>query len=170
MSLSAGAMAVEALLFASAEPLELDALATVMGQSPEAALEAVEELDAHLRTARHGLRVQRLATTLQLVTAPEVGPLVARLQGTPRQTRLSAAALDTLAIIAYRQPITRQAVEAIRGVNSEHVLQVLINLGLVEETGRAASIGRPVLYGTTRVFLHSSGLTSLDDLPPLPEE
>jgi segregation and condensation protein B len=170
MSLSGSATAVEAILFASGEPLEVATLCTVIGLPQEAVLEAVEELDAHLRTAGHGLRVQRQDMTLQLVTAPEVGPLVARLQGAPRQTRLSAAALDTLAIIAYRQPITRQGIEAIRGVNSEHVLQVLINLGLVEETGRAASIGRPVLYGTTRVFLHTSGLTSLDDLPPLPEE
>src|SRR5271166_2231675 len=98
MSLSASATALEALLFASGDPLELATLSMVIGLSQEAVLEAVDELDAHLRTARHGLRVQRQDATLQLVTAPEVGPLVARLQGSPRQTRLSAAALDTLAI------------------------------------------------------------------------
>jgi segregation and condensation protein B len=170
MTLSSAGSSIEALLFASAEPLELTAIASLLGMSPDQALEAVQELDAHLRMARHGLRVQRLGTVFQLVTAPEAGPLVAKLQSTPRQAKLSAAALDTLAIIAYRQPITRQQIEAIRGVNSDHVLQVLSNLGLIEETGRADSIGRPVLYGTTRVFLHTYGLTSLDDLPVLRDE
>jgi segregation and condensation protein B len=150
--------------------MDLDSLAALLDLSREQTLGIVEELDAHLRVERHGIRVLRQDRIFQLVTTPETGSLVARLQGAPRQTKLSAAALDTLAIIAYRQPITRQGIEAIRGVNSDRVLQVLINLGLIEETGRADGIGRPLLYGTTRAFLHAAGLTSMDDLPPLPED
>jgi segregation and condensation protein B len=130
--------------------------------------ELLDALDTHYRATGHGLRLQRHDGLTKLVTAPETSPAVARFLGQDRTVGLSAAALDTLAIVAYRQPITRSAVEAIRGVGSEHVLTVLLNLGLIEEIGRADSIGRPVIFGTTSAFLESLGLTSLDELPPLP--
>jgi segregation and condensation protein B len=158
---------LEALLFVSPEPADLEALgraSALDGAQVEAALEALAE---HYESQGHGIRLERSRAGVRLVTAPDMGAAIARFQGLDRPSRLSAAALDALAIVAYRQPITRSGVEAIRGVSSEHVLAVLQNLGLVEEIGRADSIGRPMLYGTTPAFLESAGLTSLAELPPL---
>ncbi len=117
--------------------------------------------------AEAGVRLLRLDDRVQLVTAPEAAPYIRRFLGLERTVRLSPAALETLAIIAYRQPITRPAIEALRGVDCGGVLQTLLNLGLIEERGRAPSPGRPILYGTTPDFLRHFGLQSLDDLPPL---
>ena len=104
---------------------------------------------------------------MQLVTAPEVAEDVRRFLGLSGSARLSTAALETLAIIAYRQPITRAEIEAIRGVNCDGVLRTLLAKGLIEEVGRAEGPGRPILYGTTMLFLQHFGLRSLADLPPL---
>ena len=144
---------LEALMFVSPDGLEHAALARAMGIELARIEPLLESLDAHYRATGHGIRVQRSGPLARLVTAPETGAAVARLTGDDRTPRLSAAALDTLAIVAYRQPVTRATVEGIRGVGSDHVLAVLLNLGLIEEVGRAESIGRPVLYGTSATFL-----------------
>ncbi|NPA27099.1 MAG: SMC-Scp complex subunit ScpB [Chloroflexi bacterium] len=161
-SLDAG---VEALLFAAGEGVPVERLARVLGVSLdqlEAGLLMLEE-----RLQDRGIRLQRHGDTVRLVTAAEWSPWVRRLLGLEAQARLSRAALETLAIIAYRQPITRPEIDAIRGVNSEGVLRSLLEKGLIQELGRADAPGRPILYGTTEAFLQHFGLTSLEQLPPL---
>lgn len=158
---------IEALLFVSSEPIAVDELAGAAGLPEEHVMQALVELETMYVTTGRGIRLERNAGTVRLVSAPEAGPAIARLQGRDRPAKLSTAALDALAIVAYRQPVTRAVVESIRGVSSEHVLTVLLNLGLIEEVGRAETIGRPVLFGTTSGFLEAAGLTSLVDLPEL---
>jgi segregation and condensation protein B len=116
---------------------------------------------------RRGLRLQRHAGQVQLTTAPEFAQVIERFLGLELSSRLSRAALETLAIVAYQQPITRPQVDAIRGVNSDGVLKSLLHKGLVQETGRADTPGRPILYSSTPEFLQHFGLNSLDELPPL---
>jgi segregation and condensation protein B len=158
---------VEALLFVSSEPLDAPILASVIGVRIDEIEAALVFLREHYAACGHGIRVETSLAGARLVTAPETGPAVAALLGSNRTPRLSAAALDVLAIVAYKQPVTRVDIESIRGVGSDHVLTVLITHCLIEEVGRADTIGRPLLYGTTSRFLQSAGLTSLADLPPL---
>jgi segregation and condensation protein B len=137
----------------------------------EASSEQVEEalqLLAQEYTER-GLRLQRKGKRVQMVTAPEAADHIRRFLGLEFTSKLSPAALESLAIVAYRQPITRAQVEAIRGVNSDSVLRTLVSRGLIEEQGRLDQAGRPFLYGTTFEFLQQFGLASLDQLPPLEE-
>jgi segregation and condensation protein B len=104
-----------------------------------------------------------------MVTAPEATDFVRRFLGLELTSKLSPAALETLAIVAYRQPATRAQIEAVRGVNSDSVLRTLVNRGLVEEVGRLDQAGRPIIYGTTFEFLQQFGLSSVEQLPPLEE-
>jgi len=113
------------------------------------------------------LRLQRHAGRVQLTTAPEAAELIERFLGLEATSRLSRAALETLAIIAYQQPVTRPQVDAVRGVNSEGVMKSLLGKGLVQEVGRTEGPGRPILYGTSLEFLQHFGLNSLMELPPL---
>ena len=156
---------LEALLFAAAGPVTPAQLATVL----DAPLREVEKGLANLETdyAQRGIRLQRHQNQLQLTTAPEAAPLIERLLGLETSTRLSRAALDTLAIIAYQQPVTRPQVDAIRGVNSDAVIKSLLHGGLIQELGRTEGPGHPILYGTTAAFLQHFGLNSLSELPPL---
>jgi segregation and condensation protein B len=163
--LDPNARTVEALLFVSPEPISLEELAGAASLPVQLILSALAELETVYLAGGHGIRLERNGGAVRLVTAPEAGAAIARFQGLDRPPKLSAAALDALAIVAYRQPVTRAEVDSIRGVSSEHVLTVLQNLSLIEEVGRADSIGRPVLLGTTSGFLESAGLTSLVDLP-----
>lgn len=156
---------VEALLFVAEEPPTIAQLARALEVPPEAIEEALNLLQERLR--ERGLRLQRHRDRVQLVVAPEAAEDVRRFLGLNGGTRLSTAALETLAIIAYRQPITRAEIEAIRGVNCEGVLRTLLARGLIEEVGRAEGPGRPIRYGTTMLFLQHFGLRSLADLPPL---
>lgn len=156
---------LESLLFVAESPVTIDDLAKVLEIEPaevESLLDALEEdyLDRGIRLQRHGDRVQ-------MVSAPEAAEAVEKFLGVESSGRLSSAALETLAIIAYRQPITRAQIEAIRGVNSDGVIRTLLRYGLIEEVGRLETVGRPLLYGTTFAFLQRFGLRSLDDLPPL---
>jgi segregation and condensation protein B len=114
--------------------------------------------------------LQQLDGGVQLTTAPEAAPHVERFLGLQARVHLSQAALETVAIVAYRQPITRPEIEAIRGVGSDSVLRTLLKAGLIDRVGRADDVGRPFLYGTTPEFLQHFGLQSLDDLPTLGEE
>jgi segregation and condensation protein B len=156
----------EALLFIAERPLETAELAQLAEVPPvhaEAALAALaEELEADDR----GLRLQRDGAAWQLVTAPEVGARLAA-YAAREEARLSPAALEALAVIAYRQPCTRGEVERVRGVDSDYVIRSLLHRRLVTEVGRRDSPGRPILFGTTFIFLERFGLTSLEDLPPL---
>jgi len=156
---------LEALLFAAPQPPTLTQLAVALGLSEEETSTVLECLEARL--AAGGLRLQRLGKRLQLITAPQAASLVEQFLGLEVNLRLSQAALETLAIVAYAQPVTRPQIEAIRGVNSDGVLRTLLNAGLVEEMGRAESVGRPILYGPTLDFLQQFGLSSAAELPPL---
>jgi segregation and condensation protein B len=160
--------ALEAVLFVAEEPVELGEIARALDVSVAAARGLVDRLAEHY--AGRGLRVQRQGSKAQIVTAPEAGTYVLRFLGARSEQRLSAAALETLAIVAYRQPITRPALEAIRGVNCDHAIATLRARGLIEEVGRAEGVGRPVLFGTTIHFLEHFGLSHPGELPPLPAE
>lgn len=156
---------VESLLFVADEPVHVERLATVLGVDIEQVETALHDL-AHLYDGR-GIRIQRKGQQAQMVTAPESAEYVRRFLGLDLNGKLTPAALETLAIIAYRQPVTRAQIESIRGVNSDSVLRTLINRGLIEEQGRLEQAGRPIVYGTTFEFLQQFGLLSLDQLPPL---
>lgn len=159
--------ALEAVLFVAEEPVELAELARALGVSVAAMRGLVDRLAD--QCAERGLRVQRQGTRAQLVTAPEVAGYVNRFLGARTEQRLSPAALETLAIIAYRQPVTRPELEAIRGVSCDHAIATLRARELIEEVGRAEGVGRPVVFGTTIKFLEHFGLSDPADLPPLPE-
>ncbi|MEO6579336.1 MAG: SMC-Scp complex subunit ScpB [Candidatus Limnocylindria bacterium] len=156
----------EALLFIAERPLsstELGELAGVPRLPAEAALAALAE---RLEEDERGIRVQHHDNAWQLVTAPEVGARLAA-YAAREEARLSTAALEALAVVAYRQPCTRGDVERVRGVDSDYVIRALLHRRLVAEVGRRDTPGRPILFGTTFTFLERFGLTSLDDLPVL---
>lgn len=153
-----------ALLFAGAAPLELDTAGKILDGSRG----EMDEVLAFLRDHPPlGLRLQRSGSQLELVSDPDSAPYVEKLLGMDRPVKLSRAAMETLAIVAYRQPVTRGDVEAIRGVSSDSAITTLLNRGLVAEVGRRESVGRPALYGTTSEFLQQLGIDSLGALPPL---
>ena len=157
---------VESILFVAEEPVELPMLAKALRrprEEIEAALAALDE-----RFGASGVRLQRTGDLLQLVSAPDSGPYVERFLGLEGRQRLSGAALESLAIIAYKQPLTRAGVESVRGVNSDGPIASLAARGLIEEVGRAPGPGRPALFGTTLKFLEHFGLKGPAELPPLP--
>ena len=160
---------LEALLLVAGDTATVEALAHALKVSKDAVEEGLDALDRHYEETGHGARLQRLGARVQLATAAEHAGVVARFLGVPERTRLSPAALETLAIVAYRQPVTRPEIESIRGVNCDHVMRSLLDQGLIEERGRADTPGRPAVYGTTMTFLEALGLRTLDDLPPLDE-
>lgn len=157
---------LEALLFVAERPLTSGEIAEVAGLPVLHAEGALAALEEHLQEDGRGLRLQRNGGAWQLVTAPELG---ARLAGyaVRQEARLTPAALEALAVVAYRQPCTRADVERIRGVDSDYVLRSLIHRRLIAEVGRRDTPGRPIVYGTTFSFLERFGLTSLDELPPM---
>lgn len=160
--------AIEGLLFVADSPVSVGRLAEALQVTPAQVEYALVELDND--SVRRGMRLQRAGNRVQLVTAPELAPSVERFLGLEARTHLSRAALETLAIIAYRQPLTRPEIESIRGVGSDSVLRTLLSVGLIEEVGRAVTVGRPILYGTTFEFLQHFGLCRLEELPPLEDE
>jgi segregation and condensation protein B len=161
---------LEALLFVAPEPVTAAQLAAALDVASSVIERGLNELDADL--AARGLRLQRNAGRFQLTTAPQLAELVERFLGLEATTHLSRAALETLAIIAYQQPVTRPQIDSIRGVNSDSMLKSLLNKGLILESGRADGPGRPILYSTTPEFLQHFGLNSILEMPPLakPEE
>ena len=156
---------LEALLFTAPSAATTAQLAQALESTPREIEAAAEELDR--RYAEGGIRLQRFRGRLQLTTAPETAEDVERFLGLEASSRLSRAALEALAIVAYQQPVTRPQIDAIRGVNSDTVLKTLLSHGLIEESGRAEAVGRPILYVLTPDFLQHFGLNSLEDLPPL---
>ena len=156
----------EALLFIAERPLTTGEMAQLGGVPTVHAEATLAALDEQLIDDRRGLRLQRLDDAWQLVTAPEVGERLAT-YAAREDARLTPAALEALAVIAYRQPCTRGEVERVRGVDSDYVIRSLLHRRLVAELGRRDSPGRPILFGTTFAFLERFGLASLEDLPPL---
>jgi segregation and condensation protein B len=158
--------AIECLLFTSADTLSADRLAEVLEANAHQVREAIELLRDTLDG--RGLQIVELAGGYQLATRPEYAPLVHKMLQ-PAPTRLSAQALEVLAIVAYRQPITRPEIDAIRGVNSQHAVNSLAEKGIVTTVGRKEAPGRPLLYATTPHFLGTFGLRDLEALPNLEE-
>lgn len=162
---------VEGLLFASGhDGITIEQLATVIDITPETIEQIIASLQEDYELDHRGMALLQSNEVYHLTTKPEHNKYFKKLLHNPRTTRMSQAVLETLAIIAYKQPITKVEVEDIRGVNSDYAVQTLLARSLIEETGRKDTIGRPKLYGTTTEFLTYFGLSSMDDLPPLPEE
>jgi segregation and condensation protein B len=158
---------LEALLFVAERPLGRREIAQLAGVDRATVDARIGDLEVSL--ASRGINLVVSGDRIELATAPEAGRLIGRYVGADA-TRLSAAALETLAIVAYRQPVTKSAVERIRGVDSDYTLRALLHRRLVVELGRAETVGRPYLYGTDFEFLERFGLASLDELPPLDAE
>jgi segregation and condensation protein B len=157
---------VEALLFASDTPVEASRIQEVLDlESPAVARELVESLRGRLDAEGRALQVMEVGGGFRLVTRPEVAPWLVKLARSRTRSRLSRPSLETLAIIGYRQPVSRPEVDSIRGVNSDAVLENLLERRMIRITGRKESPGRPFLYETTREFLVAFGLRDLGDLP-----
>jgi segregation and condensation protein B len=156
---------LESLLFVADEPVPVGRLAEAVQTTPGQVDQALAELEETWEG--RGLSLQRAGGAVQMVTAPEAASIIERFLGLEARRSLSRAALETLAIVAYEQPITRPEIDSVRGVNSDSVIRTLLSLGLIEEAGRAPTVGRPVLYVTSFDFLQHFGLGSLADLPPL---
>lgn len=157
---------VEALLFVSGDPLPSSRIAGILGIDKENAEELVYQLMEDMDQQERGLTIIRVAGGYQLCTKPQLASTVEKL-GQTMEEKLSAPALETLSIIAFRQPVTKQEIENIRGVRIDRVLARLLELGLIQEQGRKDCIGRPILYGTTEDFLKCFGLDQIEDLPKL---
>jgi len=157
---------IEGLLFVSGdEGIDGRQLADVLELPKDVAVELVLELQEDYVRDERGLQIVEIAGSFQMASIPSHAPYFERLAHTPSRTNLSQAALETLSIIAYKQPITRVEIEEIRGVKSDRALHTLVAKELIEETGRAEAIGRPILYGTTKQFMDYFGLGRLKDLP-----
>jgi segregation and condensation protein B len=161
---------IEALLFVSGEPIALDKLAQVLeGTDTDRIREALDRLRRGYDAAGRGLQIVEVAGGYQIATRSECAPWIKALEKIKTATRLSRSGLETLAIVAYKQPVTRGEVEVIRGVDSAGVLKTLLERRILKIVGRREGLGRPMLYGTTREFLHYFGLKDLSELPALKE-
>lgn len=159
---------LESVLFVASGPVSPHRLAATLDVTPYRVEQLLQELAADYQT--RGLRLQWTDEGVQLTTAAEASAAVERFLGLELTSRLSQAALEVLAIVAYMQPMTRPQIDQVRGVNSDGALRTLLSKGLVQETGRMETPGRPIVYGTTTDFLQYFGLAALADLPPLASE
>jgi segregation and condensation protein B len=156
---------IEALLFVSSGLVSVSQLAKALDTTESEVESQLSALDNHYKSAGHGLRLMRIKSRVQMITAPEISKTIESFLELDSTSTLSQAALETLAIIAYKQPVTRPEIDVIRGVNSDAVMRTLLSKGLIEELGRADTPGRPIYYGTSPEFLQYFGLESLDMLP-----
>lgn len=161
---------LEAILFAMGDSVEISVLAEALGVSEEDVIEAAGRLQKRYEEQESGLCLQRFEESYQLSSSPDLYPYIVRAVGRPKKLSLSQAVLETLSIIAYRQPVSRVEIEAIRGVNSDYAVNRLLSYDLICEVGRKEAPGRPLLFGTTEQFLRMFGLSSLDELPVLDAE
>lgn len=162
--------AVEAMLFASGEPLELIRIAEVLGCDVEQVESIVLNISNKLDESGSGLCVFKLGDKAQMCSRQEFAPLIREILDLKRNTPLSGAAFEVLAVIAYNQPVTKSFVEQVRGVDCSGVISTLCQRGLIEEKGRLELPGRPLIYGTTSDFLRCFCVSDLSELPPLPEK
>ena len=163
---------VESLLFAAGdEGLTMKQICEVLELDEIMAVQIMKELEEEYKeNGNRGITLVQMANAYQLVTKKEYSPYLKKLVESPHTSTLSQAALETLAIIAYKQPITRMEIEEIRGVKTERPLQTLVGKALIKEVGRVEGAGRAYLYGTTKEFLDYFGLKNIEDLPPLPDQ
>ncbi|MFA5863098.1 MAG: SMC-Scp complex subunit ScpB [Phycisphaerae bacterium] len=161
---------VEAILFASDTPLPASKIASVVGAiSSREIREIIENLNENYNRVNCAFHIQEIAGGFQMMTRPEFSTYLQQLYKVRSESKLSAAALETLAIIAYKQPVLRAEIEAIRGVACGEMIRSLMEKDLIKIVGRAEELGRPMLYGTTKKFMQVFGLASLEDLPKVPE-
>ncbi|KOY82887.1 SMC-Scp complex subunit ScpB [Lysinibacillus macroides] len=163
---------IEALLFVVGDDgLTIKQLSQLLGEQEDVITQTLMTLrKAYEEDLTRGITVKEIAGVYQLITKTEFADTIQRLVENPTTQSLSQASLEVLAIVAYKQPITRVAVEDLRGVKCERPIQTLVSRGLIKEVGRSEGTGRAILYGTTKEFLHYFGLNSLEEMPPLPEE
>ena len=160
--------ALEAILFASGDPMSADRIALVLDSDTETILETARALQEEYDAGRRGIRLVRLGDRLQLHSAPEFAEEITRALEQRRAPRLSQASLEVLAITAYFQPVTRAYIEQMRGLDSAYTVGVLTERGLIEPCGHLETVGRPTLYRTTDLFLRTMGISALEELPELP--
>ena len=160
---------LEAILFASGESIPVARLSLVLGAKEEEILACAEELAGRCESEGRGIRLLRLDDSLQLCSAPEYAPYIAKTLEQRKPPQLSQSALETLAIVAYFQPVTRAYIDQVRGVDSSYTVSTLLERGLVEVAGRLDVPGRPSLLKTTDAFLRTMGVSSLEELPKLPD-
>lgn len=161
--------AAEAILFAAGDSIALIELAAAVAVPPSGMEELAQALTQKFDRADSGLTLLRLEDRVQLVTRPEHLKVIEGALSPIRKQTLTQAALETLCVVAYRQPVTRMEIELIRGVQCDRAVVTLVNHGLICEVGRRETVGRPILYGTTEEFLRHFGLSSLKELPPVEE-
>ncbi len=158
---------LEGILFASGDPVNTEDLAGALECGTEETAAALRALQAHYEEEGHGIRLLRLEDAWQLTTDPSVFPSLIKLVSRPKRYRLTEVLLETLSIIAYKQPITRAEIERIRGVSCTHAIERLTEYGLIEEAGRLQTPGRPMTYKTTDEFLRHFPIETLDNLPDI---
>ena len=161
--------ALESLMFVWGQPLNVKDAAEMFNVPWREIYDHMKELQEEYEEQGRGIRIREIDKSFQFCTAPENGEYIERFCTPTKEKKLSQSALEVLAIIAYKQPVTRSELEAIRGINCERVVEGLVKKELVEEKGRSTGIGRPILYGTTKLFLEKFGFETLKDLPEIEE-
>ncbi len=162
-----GAAAAEAILFAMGDAVEITALCKALDMQEKDVLKALKTLEKRYESPRSGLKLVRLDKSVQLTTKSDYYEQLITIASAPKKMTLSDAVLETLSIVAYKQPITRLEIETIRGVNSDFAVNKLLSYDLIQELGRKDAPGRPLLFGTTEQFLRSFGVGSIEELPSL---
>ena len=157
--------AVEAILFAMGDSVELSKVASVLEISEKQLKEIVSQMNEAYALSNRGIYILELEDSIQLSTKPELYDYLIKIAKQPRKYVLTEAVMETLSIVAYKQPVTKAEIEKIRGVSSDHAINKLVEFDLIEEIGRLDAPGRPLLFGTTEQFLRSFGVQSLDELP-----
>ena len=160
---------IEAILFAAGDSVPIARLSLILGVSEEEVISAASELQETYSSGQRGMRILRLEDKLQMCSAPEFAPYIGKALEQRKPPVLSQPALETLAVVAYFQPVTRADVEQVRGADSSYTVGMLCERGLIEECGRLDVPGRPLLFRTTDVFLRTMGISALSELPPLPD-
>lgn len=159
--------ALEAIMFVYGEPISISLAAEILSIDKKEVQKYFKEMAADYAAQDRGIYLLEANNTYQLATKAEYAVYISRLGGKPKEKKLSQAALEVLAIIAYKQPITKSEIDSIRGIKSDRILEGLIKKELIEEKGRAESIGRPILYGTTDIFLRYMGISKIKELPDI---
>lgn len=160
---------IEAILFTMGAAVEIDRLAEAIGENKKDTICILDEMQAEYEEVSRGIQLIRLDDSVQLATKASMYETLIKIAKTPRKYVLTDTVIETLSIVAYKQPVTRAEIERIRGVNCDHALNKLIEYDLVSEVGRLDAPGRPLLFGTTEQFLRSFGVKSIDELPELSE-
>ena len=160
---------IEAILFVAGEAVEIKEIVRALETTEDEVARAIDALDSDYSYHRRGICLKRFGSHIQLSTRPDFAPYVERLLQPIQKQSLSQSAMETLAVVAYRQPVTKLEIEAIRGVRCDYSVQSLVNKRLIAEVDRKDTVGHPILYGTTDEFLAHFGIRSIDELPKFPE-